>query len=66
VEFGVRLGWYEGDYDGAIGFALNAAYNFDANWGVNLFWEYIKADSISGELSSYEVNQYGLGGRYYF
>jgi hypothetical protein len=66
VEFGARLGWYEGDYDGAIGASLNAAYNFGENWGVNLFWEQIKADSISGELSSYEVNQYGVGGRYYF
>jgi len=67
TEFGVRLGWYEGDYDGAVGVAVNAAYDFADNWGVNVFWENISADSIdSGALSSYELNKWGIGGRYYF
>jgi hypothetical protein len=66
VEFGVRLGWYQGDYEGAIGFTLNAAYNFADNWGVNLFWDRMKADSMDEPLSGYELNQYGVGGRYYF
>lgn len=65
-EFGARLGWYEGDYDGAIGFALNGAYNFADHWGVNVFVERIKADSMSEALTSYEETQYGIGGRYYF
>lgn len=59
LELGVRLGWYEGDYDGDIGFTLNAAYNFTEQWGVNLYW-----DQLNSSLNT--LNQFGVGGRFYF
>jgi len=59
LELGVRLGWYEGDYDGAIGFTLNAAYNFTEQWGINLFWDELNDSSDT-------LDQFGLGGRFYF
>jgi len=59
LELGVRLGWYEGDYDGAVGFTVNAAYNFTEQWGVNLFWDQLNDSSDT-------LNQFGLGGRFYF
>jgi hypothetical protein len=59
LELGVRLGWYEGDYDGAIGFTVNAAYNFTEQWGVNLFWDQLNNSSDT-------LNQFGIGGRFYF
>ena len=59
LELGVRVGWYEGDYDGAIAFTLNAAYNFTEQWGINLFWDQINDSSDT-------LDQFGLGGRFYF
>lgn len=58
LELGIRLGWYEGDYDG-VGFTVNTAYNFAEHWGVNLYWDQINNSSDT-------LNQFGIGGRYYF
>ena len=66
LELGARVGWYEGDFDGAIGWALNAAWNIGDRWGVNLSYESIDADVDSSEINKYELNQAALGGRFYF
>lgn len=66
TEFGARVGWYEGDYEGAIGFNINFGWNFNEHWGVNAWWDNIDADVNSTKVSKYELNQYGLGGRYFF
>jgi hypothetical protein len=66
TEFGARVGWYEGDFDGAIGFNLNFGWNFDEHWGVNAWWDNIDADVDSTDITKYELNQWGIGGRYFF
>jgi len=66
VELGLRAGWYEGDYNGAIGFGVSGAWNIGDRWGVNVFWDRIDADPDASDYSSYENNQYGIGGRFYF
>ena len=66
LELGARVGWYEGDFDGAIGFALNVAWNIGDRWGVNASWDSIDADVNNSELNKYELNQFALGGRFYF
>jgi hypothetical protein len=67
TEIGVRGGWYEGDWNGGIGFGLNFAYNFSERWGVNLSWDRIDADpKDSVDITKYELNQFGLGARLYF
>jgi hypothetical protein len=66
VELGLRAGWYEGDYNGAIGFGVSGAWNIGDHWGINVFWDRIDADPDASDYSSYENNQYGVGGRFYF
>lgn len=66
LELGLRAGWYEGDYNGAIGFGLNGAWNFGDRWGVNVFWDRIDSDTDDSDYTNYELNQYGVGGRFYF
>ncbi len=66
IEFGLRAGWYEGDYNGAIGFGVNGAWNIGDHWGINVFWDRIDADPDGSDYSSFENNQYGVGGRFYF
>jgi hypothetical protein len=66
TEIGARVGWYEGDFEGAIGFNLNFGWSFNEHWGINAWWDNIDADVNSSELSKYELNQYGIGGRYFF
>ena len=66
LELGARVGWYEGDYEGAIGFNLNFAWNINDRWGINASWDRIDADVNTNEISNYELNQYALGGRFYF
>jgi hypothetical protein len=66
IEVGARVGWYEGDWDGAIGFNLNAAWNIGDHWGVNVSWDRIDSDVKGDELSNYKLDQYALGGRFYF
>jgi hypothetical protein len=66
IEVGGRVGWYEGDWDGAIGFNLNAAWNIGDHWGVNVSWDRMDSDVKSDALSNYKLDQYALGGRYYF
>jgi hypothetical protein len=66
IEVGARVGWYEGDWDGAIGFSLNAAWNIGDRWGINASWDRIDSDVDGDELDNYELNQYALGGRFYF
>jgi hypothetical protein len=65
-EFGVRLGWYEGDYNGSIGYQVNAGYNFSDRFGVNVLWDYIDADVNEAEVATYLLNQVGIGARLYF
>jgi hypothetical protein len=66
IEVGARVGWYEGDWDGAIGFNVNAAWNIGDHWGVNVSWDRIDSDVKGDELSNYKLDQYALGGRFYF
>jgi len=66
TEIGARVGWYEGDWDGAIGFSLNFAWNFGDRWGINASWDRIDSDVDGDKLDNYELNQYALGGRFYF
>jgi hypothetical protein len=66
LEIGVRVGWYEGDYEGAIGFNLNFAWNINDRWGINASWDNIDADVNTDKITKYELNQYALGGRFYF
>jgi len=66
TEIGARVGWYEGDYEGAIGFNLNFAWNFNEQWGINASWDKIDADVDKNEITKYELNQYAIGGRFYF
>lgn len=67
TEIGIRGGWYEGDWDGAVGFGLNFAYNFSERWGVNLSWDRIDADPAEvSNIDQYVLNQFGLGARLYF
>jgi hypothetical protein len=66
TEFGARVAWYQGDFDGTPGVTLNFAYNIGEHWGVNVFWDYIDADTSEARLPNYELNQFGLGGRFYF
>jgi hypothetical protein len=66
TEFGARVGWYEGDYEGAIGFNINAAWNINESWGITAYWDNIDADVNKDTLTSYELNQFGIGGRFYF
>lgn len=66
VELGLRAGWYEGDFNGAIGFGLSGAWNIGDHWGINLSWDRIDADPDKSDYRAYELNQFGLGGRFYF
>lgn len=66
TEIGARVGWYEGDFKGAIGFALNAAWNINDRWGINASYDSIDADVNNSEINKYELNQFALGGRFYF
>jgi hypothetical protein len=66
TEFGARLAWYQGDFDGSPGITLNFAYNIGDHWGVNVFYDYIDADTSEARVPEYELNQFGLGGRFYF
>ena len=66
VELGLRAGWYEGDFNGAIGFGLSGAWNIGDHWGVNLSWDRIDADPKKSDFNKYELNQFALGGRFYF
>jgi hypothetical protein len=66
TEFGARVAWYQGDFDGSPGITLNFAYNIGDHWGVNVFYDYIDADTSEARLPEYELNQFGLGGRFYF
>jgi hypothetical protein len=66
TEIGARVGWYEGDWDGAIGFSLNFAWNFSDRWGINASWDRIDSDVDGDKLDNYELNQYAIGGRFYF
>ena len=70
TEFGFRVGWYEGDFDGSIGFQLNAAYNIGERFGINAYWDRMDARICSGEddcpVQKYVLDQFGLGGRFYF
>ena len=66
IEVGARVGWYEGDWDGAIGFNLNAAWNIGDRWGVNVSWDRIDSDVKGDKLDNYKLDQYALGGRFYF
>ena len=66
-EFGVRVGWYEGDFNGSIGYRINLAYNIVENFGINAFWERMDADvNDEPKLTSYELNKFGIGARVYF
>jgi hypothetical protein len=65
-EFGFRVGWYEGDFDGSIGFQLNAAYNIGERFGINAYWDRMDARVGSANLDKYKLDQFGLGGRFYF
>jgi len=66
IEIGLRTGWYEGDFEGAIAFGLNVAWNISDHWGINASWDRIDADPKTPALSDYVLNQYALGGRFYF
>jgi hypothetical protein len=66
TEFGARVAWYQGDFDGTPGITVNFAYNIGDHWGVNVFWDYIDADTSEARIPNYELNQFGLGGRFYF
>jgi len=66
LEFGARVGWYEGDYEGAIGWGVNVAWNIGDRWGVNTSYDSIDADVNNSEINKYELNQFALGGRFYF
>jgi hypothetical protein len=64
TEFGARVAWYQGDFDGSPGLTLNFAYNIGDHWGVNVFYDYIDADTSEARIPEYELNQFGLGGRF--
>ncbi|MCP4001563.1 MAG: hypothetical protein GY727_11695 [Gammaproteobacteria bacterium] len=66
TEFGARLAWYQGDFDGTPGVSINFAYNIDEQWGINVFYDYIDADTSESSIPNYELIQFGLGGRFYF
>jgi hypothetical protein len=66
TELGARVGWYEGDWNGAIGFNLNFAWNINERWGINTSWDRIDSDVKSSDISKYKLDQYALGGRFYF
>ena len=65
-EFGARVGWYEGDFEGTASVFLGYAWNLGDVWSLALFWEQIDADVELDELSSYKLDQYGIGFRYGF
>jgi hypothetical protein len=65
-EFGIRLGWYEGDYNGSIGYQVNAAYNFTDRFGINVLWDNIDADVNKEKIEKFLLNQVGIGARLYF
>jgi hypothetical protein len=66
TEFGVRVGWYQGDFDGAAAVNLNFGYNIGDQWGVNVYWDWIDADTSTARMPEYELSQFGVGGRFYF
>jgi hypothetical protein len=67
TEIGLRGGWYEGDYGGAIAFSANFGFNFSDRWGLNAFWERLDTDTKDGVIiSNYELNKYGVGARVFF
>jgi hypothetical protein len=66
AEFGFRVGWYEGDFNGSIAFQLNAAYNFGERFGINAYWDRMDARVGKTEVDKYTLDQFGLGGRFYF
>jgi hypothetical protein len=66
TELGARVSWYQGDFDGTPVVNINFAYNFAEHFGVNVFYDYMDADTSISDLPSYELTQIGLGGRFYF
>jgi len=65
IELGLRAGWYEGDYDGAIGFDLSLGWNFTDNLGVFVNWDRLEIEAESS-TTDYTLNRYGLSARYNF
>jgi hypothetical protein len=66
TEFGFRVGWYEGDFNGSIAFQLNAAYNIGEHFGINAYWDHMDARVGGDNVNQYQLDQFGLGGRFYF
>jgi hypothetical protein len=66
TEIGLRAGWYQGDFDGAVGVVLNFAWNINDRWGLNLSYDRMDSDPDIDDVTSYVLEQYQLGGRFYF
>ena len=66
TELGIRIGWFEGDYNGAIGIGVNLGWNISDTWGVQVGWDRMDADVNSRNLNSFTFDQYSLAGRFYF